>query len=61
MHWLLLASFAGRRRSCAGLGGFGFGLVSMAVMPLFMPIKEAAVISTAFTPLATMRGPRLLP
>lgn len=32
-----------------GLSGFGFGLVSMSLMPLFMGVKQAAVISTVFT------------
>jgi uncharacterized membrane protein YfcA len=54
MYWLLLASSLAGAGFVQGLGGFGFGLVSMAVMPLFMPIKEAAVISTAFTLLATI-------
>lgn len=54
MHWLLLASSLAIAGFVQGLGGFGFGLVSMALLPLFMPIKEAAVISTAFTLLATV-------
>jgi uncharacterized membrane protein YfcA len=37
-----------------GLSGFGFGLVSMSLMPLFMGVKQAAVISTAFSLLATV-------
>ncbi len=37
-----------------GLSGFGFGLVSMSLLPLFMSIKQAAVISTAFTLMATL-------
>jgi uncharacterized membrane protein YfcA len=36
------------------LSGFGFGLVSMSLLPLFMGIKQAAVISTVFTLLATL-------
>ena len=35
------------------MSGFGFGLVSMSLMPLFMGVKQAAVISTAFSLLAT--------
>ncbi len=51
--FLLAAALA-----CAGfvqsLTGFGFGLVSMSLMPLFMSVKQAAVISTAFSLLATV-------
>jgi uncharacterized membrane protein YfcA len=54
MHWFLLGTSLAIAGFVQGLGGFGFGLVSMALMPLFMPIKEAAVISTAFTLLATV-------
>jgi uncharacterized protein len=36
-----------------GLSGFGFGLVSMSLMPLFMGVRQAAVISTVFSLLAT--------
>jgi len=37
-----------------GLSGFGFGLVSMSLLPLFMSVKQAAVISTPFSLLATV-------
>lgn len=37
-----------------GLSGFGFGLVSMSLMPLFIGVKQAAVVSTVFTLAATV-------
>jgi len=37
-----------------GLTGFGFGLISMSLMPLVMGVKEAAAISTVFSLLATV-------
>jgi uncharacterized membrane protein YfcA len=54
MNWLLLTLALACAGFVQGLGGFGFGLVSMSLMPLFMGIKQAAVISTAFTLLATL-------
>ncbi len=54
MNWF----FLGGALSCAGfiqsLTGFGFGLVSMSLLPLFMSVKEAAAISTVFSFLATI-------
>ena len=54
MNWFFLTTAL----ACAGfvqsLSGFGFGLVSMSLMPLFMSVKQAAVISTAFSLLATV-------
>src|ERR1051325_6601935 len=37
-----------------GLTGFGFGLVSMSLMPLVISVKQAAAISTVFSLLATI-------
>src|ERR1051326_2398710 len=37
-----------------GLTGFGFGLVSMSLMPLVFRVKQAAAISTVFSLLATI-------
>jgi uncharacterized protein len=53
MNWLLLGAALACAGFVQGLSGFGFGLVSMSLMPLFMGIKQAAVISTAFSLLAT--------
>lgn len=53
MNWLLLTTVLACAGFVQGLSGFGFGLVSMSLMPLFMGIKQAAVISTAFTLLAS--------
>jgi uncharacterized membrane protein YfcA len=54
MNWPFLA-FA---LVCAGfvqsLTGFGFGLVSMSLMPLVIGVKQAAAISTVFSFLATI-------
>jgi uncharacterized membrane protein YfcA len=54
MNWWLLALALACAGFVQGLSGFGFGLVSMSLMPLFMGIKQAAVISTAFSVLATV-------
>ena len=54
MNWILLTSALACAGFVQGLSGFGFGLVSMSLMPLFMGIKQAAVISTAFSLLATV-------
>jgi uncharacterized protein len=37
-----------------GLSGFGFGLVSMSLMPFVISVKQAAAISTIFSLLATV-------
>ena len=60
MHWLkqnagvgMTLWFLTLALICAGfvqgLSGFGFGLVSMSLMPLVIGIRQAAVISTIFT------------
>src|ERR1051325_8673756 len=54
MNWPLLAVALACAGFVQGLTGFGFGLVSMSLMPLFMGVKQAAVISTAFSLLATV-------
>lgn len=54
MHGLFLSLALASAGFVQGLCGFGFGLISMSLMPLFMGIKEAAVISTTFTLLATV-------
>lgn len=54
MNWFLLTTALAGAGFVQGLSGFGFGLVSMSLLPLFVSIKEAAVISTAFTLLATL-------
>jgi uncharacterized membrane protein YfcA len=54
MNWCLLAAALSCAGFVQGLSGFGFGLVSMSLMPLFMGVKQAAVISTAFSFLATV-------
>jgi uncharacterized protein len=54
MNWFFLAAALACAGFVQGLSGFGFGLVSMSLMPLFMGVKQAAVISTAFSLLATV-------
>jgi uncharacterized protein len=54
MEWIYLASALICAGFVQGLSGFGFGLVSMALMPLFMGVKEAAVISTVYTLMSTV-------
>ncbi|MGZ4961550.1 MAG: sulfite exporter TauE/SafE family protein [Limisphaerales bacterium] len=54
MNWLLLGSTLACAGFVQGLTGFGFGLVSMSLMPLFLNIKQAAAISTVFSLLATV-------
>jgi len=53
VQWLFLSGALCCAGFVQGLSGFGFGLVSMCLLPLFMEIKEAAVISTAFTLVST--------
>jgi uncharacterized membrane protein YfcA len=53
-NWLLLTVALGGAGFVQGLSGFGFGLVSMSIMPLFMGVKQAAVLSTTFMLLATV-------
>jgi uncharacterized membrane protein YfcA len=54
MHWTFLAFALICSGFVQGLCGFGFGLVSMSLMPLVIPIKQAAAISTIFSLLATV-------
>jgi hypothetical protein len=54
MYWLYLTTALACAGFVQGLCGFGFGMVSMSLMPLFMGIKQAAIISTAFTLMATL-------
>ena len=54
MHWLFLAFGLTCAGFVQGLTGFGFGLVSMSLLPLVIGIKQAAAISTIFSLLATV-------
>jgi uncharacterized membrane protein YfcA len=54
MSWMFLMTTLACAGFVQGLSGFGFGLVSMSLMPLFMSVKQAAVISTPFSMLATV-------
>jgi len=54
MNWFLLGSTLACAGFVQGLTGFGFGLVSMSLMPLFLNVKQAAAISTVFSLLATV-------
>lgn len=54
MNWLFLSTAVLIAGFVQGLSGFGFGLVSMSLMPLLIGVKSAAAISTTFTLLATI-------
>ena len=54
MYWVYLTTALACAGFVQGLSGFGFGMVSMSLMPLFMSIKQAAVISTVFTLMSTI-------
>jgi uncharacterized membrane protein YfcA len=54
MNWFFLGSALACAGFVQGLTGFGFGLVSMSIMPLFLNVKQAAAISTVFSLLATV-------
>ena len=54
MNWFMLGSTLACAGFVQGLTGFGFGLVSMSLLPLFINIKQAAAISTVFSLLATV-------
>jgi uncharacterized protein len=53
MNWLFLSFALLIAGFVQGLSGFGFGLVSMSLIPLATDLKEAAAISTIFSLLAT--------
>ena len=54
MNWPFLALALICAGFVQGLSGFGFGLVSMSLMPLFLSVKQAAAISTVYSLLATV-------
>ena len=54
MNWPFLALALVCAGFVQGLTGFGFGLVSMSLLPLFLGVKQAAAISTVFSLLATV-------
>jgi uncharacterized membrane protein YfcA len=54
MHWPFLALALVCAGFIQGMTGFGFGLVSMSLMPLVIGVKQAAAISTVFSFLATV-------
>src|SRR5947209_5546296 len=54
MHWPFLALALVCAGFTQGMTGFGFGLVSMSLMPLVIGVKQAAAISTVFSFLATI-------
>jgi len=54
MDWMLLGIVLACAGFVQGYAGFGFGLVSMSLMPMFLTVKQAAVISTAFTLFSTV-------
>ncbi len=54
MNWPFLALALVCAGFVQGMPGFGFGLVSMSLMPLVIGVKQAAAISTVFSFLATV-------
>jgi uncharacterized membrane protein YfcA len=54
MHWEFLALALICAGFVQGMTGFGFGLVSMSLMPMVINVKQAAAISTVFSFLATI-------
>lgn len=54
MNWPFLAGALVCAGFVQGLTGFGFGLVSMSLMPLVINVKQAAALSTIFSLLATV-------
>src|SRR2546430_2476673 len=54
MSWPFLALALLCAGFVQGLTGFGFGLVSMSLMPLVIGVKQAAAVSTVFSILATV-------
>lgn len=54
MNWAFLSAALLVAGFVQGLCGFGFGLVSMSLMPLIIGLKPAAAVSTTFTLLATV-------
>ena len=54
MNWPFLAFALVCAGFVQGLTGFGFGLVSMSLLPLVVGLKPAAAISTIFSVLATI-------
>ena len=58
MIWLFISLALMAAGFVQGLTGFGFGLVTMSLLPMLLPrangVKEAAVISTLFSVLATI-------
>src|SRR3954466_10685154 len=54
MNWFFLGGALAGAGFVQGLTGFGFGLVSMSLMPLVISVKQAAAISTIFSLLATV-------
>ena len=53
MNWLFLSTALLLAGFVQGLTGFGFGLVTMSLLPLAIGLKPAAAVSTIFTLMAT--------
>ena len=54
MHWPIIGGALLCAGFIQGLTGFGFGLVSMALLPFVISVKQAAAISTVFSLVATV-------
>src|SRR5687767_199339 len=54
MNWPLIVAALACAGFAQGLTGFGFGLVSMAILPAVLGVKQAAAISTIYGLLVTI-------
>src|SRR5882757_5694112 len=54
MHWLFIVGTLVAAGFVQGLTGFGFGIVSIALLPLVLDVRQAAAISTVYTLLVAM-------
>jgi uncharacterized protein len=54
MHWAFIMVTLTLAGFVQGLAGFGFGLVSMALLPMILGLKEAATLGTIYGLLATV-------
>jgi uncharacterized membrane protein YfcA len=54
MHWPFIMGTLAAAGFVQGLTGFGFGMVSIALLPLVLGVRQAAAISTVYTLLVTV-------
>ncbi|EEF61447.1 sulfite exporter TauE/SafE family protein [Pedosphaera parvula] len=54
MHWAFITMTLAIAGFVQGLTGFGFGLVSMSLLPLILGLKQAAMVGTIYGLVATV-------